>query len=116
MVLDYWDRLSQGDLDATEIAMNQLTSITAPAEVIREVLCGAQDHDEHMRGYRWHLYMRDTARRMDAVWAETRKIIAANPQHHADLTLQQWQALRGFPPAERIEALNNMLEDEHAQA
>jgi hypothetical protein len=87
-----------------------MTSIIAPAEVIRELLCGPQDHDEHMRGYRWHLYIRDTARRMDAVWAETRNIIAdrRNPQEQASIALQQWQALRGLPPADRIEVLNNM--------
>jgi hypothetical protein len=56
-----------------------MISIIAPAEVIRELLAGPQQADEHCRGWRWHLYMRDTVRntrRMDAVWAETRRIIA----------------------------------------
>lgn len=55
----------------------QLTAVIAPVEVIREILCGAQQHDEHMRGYRWHLYVQDDKHRMANVWAALNELHAA---------------------------------------
>jgi hypothetical protein len=49
-------------------------SIVAPAEVIRDLLCGPQQHNEHCKGWRWHLYTRDDAARFDAVNAELVKM------------------------------------------
>ena len=51
-------------------------AITGTADQIAELLCGPRQHDEHMRGYRWHLYVRDDAKRVAAVNAELRKMIA----------------------------------------
>ena len=47
-------------------------SIVAPAETIRDLLCGPQDHNEHCKGWRWHLYVRDNDKRMENVMAELR--------------------------------------------
>jgi hypothetical protein len=33
--------------------------ISDDPQVIRELLCGPIQHDEHMRGYRWEIYVRD---------------------------------------------------------
>ena len=61
--------------------------VTGSAEEIRALLCGAQQHDEHMRGYRWFLYVRDSNRRA----AERDNILmdAARGIREARLTSQQ---------------------------
>jgi hypothetical protein len=73
--------------------------ITGPAEIIGELLCGAQQHDEHVKGYRWGQYVQDDKKRMDAVMAEVRAMAAerrANltSQQRADIELAHWQLLR----------------------
>lgn len=47
----------------------------ADVEVIRELLCGPQDHNAHCMGWRWHLYMQDTKLRAAAVREEGLRII-----------------------------------------
>lgn len=54
--------------------------VTGTADQIAEVLCGARQHDEHCKGWRWHMYCRDDAYRMANVNEAARKLIAA---HHA---------------------------------
>jgi hypothetical protein len=73
--------------------------ITGPAEIIGELLCGPAQHDEHMRGYRWHQYVADDKKRMDAVMAVISERAAerrANltSQQRADIELAHWQAGR----------------------
>jgi hypothetical protein len=46
------------------------------AEAVRDILCGPQQHSEHCKGWRWHLYMQDSKQRMRAVDECARKIIA----------------------------------------
>ena len=43
-------------------------------QVIAELLCGPQQQDEHCRGWRWHLYVRDDAARFESVNAELVKM------------------------------------------
>jgi hypothetical protein len=45
-------------------------------EDIREILCGPQDHNEHCKGWRWHLYVQDDKKRMANVMAEVRLMAA----------------------------------------
>lgn len=49
---------------------------TGSTEEIMEALFGPAQHDEHCKGWRWHLYMRDVKRGMRAVDDEVRKMIA----------------------------------------
>jgi hypothetical protein len=44
--------------------------------------------DEHVKGHRFHLYMRDVAKRMDA------RQDNMTSQQRADIELAHWQALR----------------------
>jgi len=46
-----------------------------PTEIIADALFGPRQHDEHCKGWRFHLYTRDNAKREEAVRAEMRKII-----------------------------------------
>ena len=50
--------------------------ITGTADQIAEILCGPRQYDEHMRGWRWHLFVRDDDRRYQAVKDEVRKMLA----------------------------------------
>jgi len=43
-------------------------------QVIIELLCGPLQHNEHMKAWRWHLYVRDDGARFDAVNAELIKM------------------------------------------
>lgn len=49
---------------------------TGSTEEIMEALFGPQQHAEHCKGWRWHLYMRDMQKREDAVWATMRQMLA----------------------------------------
>lgn len=49
-------------------------SIIADVEIVREFLCGPQQHNEHCKGWRWHLYVRDDAARWASVEAELVKM------------------------------------------
>jgi hypothetical protein len=64
-------------------------SIIAPVEVIRDILCGPQQADEHCRGWRWELYVRDQrnsrAERDAMLMAEVRKIGAERRERLAAL-------------------------------
>ncbi|HXJ59406.1 MAG TPA: hypothetical protein VNU68_22410 [Verrucomicrobiae bacterium] len=51
-------------------------AVIGSAEQIRELLCGPQDHNEHCKGWRWHLYVQDDAKRWASVEAELRKMNA----------------------------------------
>lgn len=51
--------------------------VTGTAAEIMDGLFGPQQHAEHCKGWRWHLYIRDCDRRMDNVRAEMRKMSAA---------------------------------------
>jgi hypothetical protein len=48
--------------------------VTGSVEQIRDVLCGPQDHNEHCKGWRWHLYCQDDEKRFQNVMAEVRKM------------------------------------------
>ena len=74
--------------------------IIGSTELIRDILCGPQQHNEHCKGWRWHLYVQDDKKRMENVWgalrtlhAERREALTA--QQNADLALAEWQANRG---------------------
>jgi hypothetical protein len=49
---------------------------TGTTEEVMEALFGPQQHAEHMKGWRWHVYMRDADKRAKAVDDEVRKMIA----------------------------------------
>lgn len=51
--------------------------VLGSVEQIRDVLCGAQQHNEHCKGYRWFQYMADAHKREQAAREEASKIIAA---------------------------------------
>lgn len=51
-------------------------TIVGNVEQIRDLLCGPQQHDEHCKGWRWHLYVRDDAKRWANVMAEMQKMRA----------------------------------------
>lgn len=42
-----------------------------------EFLGLSPQHNEHCKGWRWHMYMQDNDKRMEVVREEARKIIAA---------------------------------------
>jgi hypothetical protein len=46
-------------------------------QVIIELLCGPQDHNEHCKGWCWELYLQDAKRATDAFLEEHRQQIAA---------------------------------------
>jgi hypothetical protein len=74
-----------------------------PTEIIAEVLCGPRQHDEHMRGYRFHLYTRDNAKRMAAVEAEMRKIIAERREDDARIaSMPQKVSARFLQPGDVV--------------
>jgi hypothetical protein len=84
--------------------------VTGTAEQIRDVLCGPQQHDEHCKGWRWHMYCADDKKRMDNVMAEVRKMAEERKarithQQQADADLAAWQALRELSPQERVRQL-----------
>lgn len=67
-------------------------AITGTADQIAELLCGPRQHDEHCKGWRWHLYVRDDAKRVAAVNDEVRKMLAerrARETHGYDPTVFQ---------------------------
>lgn len=73
--------------------------VTGTVEQIRDVLCGPQQHDEHCRGWKWHLYVQDDKKRMDNVMAEIRKMrdereARLTSQQLADIELAAWQERR----------------------
>lgn len=51
---------------------------TGSTEEIMEALFGPQQHAEHCKGWRWHLYMRGAEKSMDAVRAEMRAMVEAH--------------------------------------
>lgn len=53
-----------------------LTVISGSTTAIMDAF-GLCRFDEHTKAWRWHMYMQDNDKRMDAVRAEARKIIAA---------------------------------------
>lgn len=51
-------------------------AVVGSVELIRDVLCGPQQHNEHCKGWRWHLYVQDNEKRHQAVMDELRRIHA----------------------------------------
>lgn len=49
--------------------------VTGDVEQIRDMLCGPQQADEHMIGYRWHQYMADQRKGYAAMMDEARRMI-----------------------------------------
>lgn len=41
-----------------------------------DILIGPQQHDEHCKGWRWHMYVRDSEKRWEGVKAEMKKMLA----------------------------------------
>ncbi len=74
--------------------------IVGSTEQIRDILCGPQDHNEHVKGWRWEMYVQDDKKRMESVMVEIRKMHAERQesmtaQQQADLALAEWQSHRG---------------------
>lgn len=57
--------------------------ITGSTEAIRDLLFGPQQHNEHCKGWRWHVYVKDADKRQAAVDAELRKMIAEHRAREA---------------------------------
>lgn len=51
-------------------------TVIGSTEAVMEFLGLSPQHNEHCKGWRWHLYMQDCDRRMDAVREGARRIIA----------------------------------------
>lgn len=49
-----------------------------PVELFVDVLCGPQQHDAHIKGWRWNFYLQDAKARAAMVREEGLKIIAAH--------------------------------------
>ena len=60
-------------------------AIVGNVETIRDLLCGPQQHDEHLRAHRWHLYVQDDAKRFENVMREVRRL---RDMHRADTIAQ----------------------------
>ncbi len=52
------------------------TIVLGTADEIAELLCGPRQHNEHCKGWRWHMYVQDDAKRMENVMAALRKMHA----------------------------------------
>lgn len=52
-------------------------TVIGSTEAVMEFLGLSPQHNEHCKGWRWHMYMQDTHKRAEAVREEARKIIAA---------------------------------------
>jgi hypothetical protein len=52
-------------------------TVIGSTEAVMEFLGLSPQHNEHCKGWRWHMYLQDSEKRMDAVREEARKIIAA---------------------------------------
>lgn len=63
-----------GNLSVRRIGAGQV--VTGSTEAIMEFLGLSPQHNEHCKGWRWHLYMQDNDKRIEAMRAEGRKIIA----------------------------------------
>lgn len=50
---------------------------TGSTEEIIELMFGPRQHDEHCKGWRWHVYIGDSKKRADSVDAAVRELIAA---------------------------------------
>ena len=50
--------------------------VIGSTEQIRDLLCGPQQHNEHCKGWRWHMYCQDDAKRWENVKAELRLMSA----------------------------------------
>lgn len=51
------------------------TVVYGDTEAVRDWFFGPQQHDEHCRGYRWELYMRDQRKCAAAMMEECRRMI-----------------------------------------
>lgn len=61
--------------DEMQIEANRdCVAVTGSAEEIIDCLFGPRQHDEHCKGWRWHLYMQGAKRGMDGVWAALREM------------------------------------------
>ena len=60
---------------------------TGTAEEISDLLFGPRQHDEHCRGWRWHLYIADNAKREASMRDELRKMIAQHREREDALSL-----------------------------
>jgi hypothetical protein len=58
------------------------------ADQIISVLAGARQHNEHCKGWRWHLYVQDDRKRFAAVMAEVRMMAAERRAREEALELQ----------------------------
>jgi hypothetical protein len=59
--------------------------IIGSTEDVRDFLFGPQDHNEHMKGYRFHQYAQPDLDRMANVWAELRTMWAERRARLAEL-------------------------------
>jgi hypothetical protein len=51
-------------------------AVVGSVELIRDDLCGPQQHNEHCKGWRWEMYVADNEKRHQAVMDELRRIHA----------------------------------------
>lgn len=65
----------QGSTHGARIGHGQ--AVIGSTEAVMEFLGLSPQHNEHCIGYRWHLYMQDNDKRLEAMREAARKIIAA---------------------------------------
>lgn len=87
-----------------------MTTRTATAQVyitddtafFVDCLTGPRQHDEHCKGWRWHVYVGDNSKRMDAVNAAVRDLIAARRVTTAPTLIPQKVPARYMQPGDVV--------------
>jgi len=59
--------------------------VVGTADQIMEMLSGPRQHDEHCRGWRWHMYCQDDSKRWASVEAALKKMHAERREREAIL-------------------------------
>jgi hypothetical protein len=69
------------DSGATKLSVRRIgdgQTVVGSTEAVMEFLGLSPQHNEHCKGWRWHMYMQDTHKRAEAVREAAREIIAAH--------------------------------------
>lgn len=69
-------------------------TVSGSADDLRHFLVGPPQHDEHTKGWRWHIYCKDDEARYEAVKAELLKM-RAERQARQDELKAEFDALEG---------------------
>lgn len=76
--------------------------ITGSADDLRNFLCGPPQHDEHTKGWRWHVYCRDDEARYAQVKAELVKMRAERQARQDAIQARQDELRAEFDALEGV--------------